>query len=106
MICTQCSGLTFVVDTQKDSQSVIRRRECKQCGLRFNTRESYFTRPIRERKIQVVPEAKPKPLTRRANDWEREALVVPKNGYNEFDELESDILREIGVDESGWTENY
>jgi len=106
VICTRCSGLTFVVDTQKDAQSVIRRRECQQCGLRFNTRESYFTRPIRERKIQVVAEAKPKPLTRRANDWEREALVVQKNGYNEFDELESDILRELGVDESGWTKDY
>ncbi len=106
MICTQCSGQTFVVDTQKDSQSVIRRRECKECGCRFNTRESYFTRPVRERKLPVVLEAKPKPLTRRANDWERDALVVPKGGYNEFDELESDILREIGVDESEWSKDY
>ena len=106
MICAQCSGLTFVVDTQKERQSVIRRRECQECGYRFNTRESYFTRPVRERKLPVMREAKPKPLTRRANDWERDALVVPKGGYNEFDELESDILREIGVDDIGRTEDY
>ena len=106
MRCIQCSGQTQVVDTQKDSQSVIRRRECQSCGNRFNTRETSFTRPVRKRKIQVVAEAKPKPLTRRATEWEREAMTMPKSAYNEFDELESDILREIGVDESGWTKDY
>lgn len=106
MICMRCSGLTFVVDTQKEAKSVVRRRECQQCGYRFNTRECYYTRPVRERKSPPRREATQKPLTRRANDWERDALVVPEGAYNEFDELESDILRELGVDESEWSKNY
>ena len=106
MICTRCSGLTFVVDTQKDSESVIRRRECQECGYRFNTQECYYVRPGRIRKLAPRREATQKPLTRQAKDWERDALVVPEGAWNEFDELESDILRELGVDESEWSKDY
>ena len=78
MICTRCSGLTFVVDTQKDSESVIRqRRVAQECGYRFNTQECYYVRPGRIRKCHRG-ERRLEAADTATKDWERDALVVPE----------------------------
>lgn len=41
MTCPVCGGNTKVVDSRvKDCDSVWRRRECQECGYRFNTEET------------------------------------------------------------------
>ena len=39
LVCTKCGGRTRVVDVQSCSYFVSRRRECKECGERFSTKE-------------------------------------------------------------------
>lgn len=39
MTCPVCGGSTQVVDSRSSEDSVQRRRECKECGHRFNTIE-------------------------------------------------------------------
>lgn len=39
MKCPKCHGATRVVDSTKHDGGVRRRRECKECGNRFTTRE-------------------------------------------------------------------
>jgi transcriptional regulator NrdR family protein len=42
MVCVYCSGATHIVNSraQKRSNSVWRRRKCRDCGLIFSTEES------------------------------------------------------------------
>ena len=39
MICPYCGGFTKVLDSRETDDSVRRRRECRECGLRFSTTE-------------------------------------------------------------------
>ena len=39
MICPVCGSKTAVIDTKPAEDEIIRRRECRACGRRFNTIE-------------------------------------------------------------------
>jgi transcriptional regulator NrdR family protein len=39
MPCPQCGGKTRTVDSRTSDSNVRRRRQCKDCGHRFSTRE-------------------------------------------------------------------
>lgn len=39
MTCPKCGGETCVIDSRPSEDSVRRRRECLECGDRFNTME-------------------------------------------------------------------
>lgn len=39
MRCPTCHGKTRVIDTTKKKICIVRRRECRACGRRFNTIE-------------------------------------------------------------------
>jgi transcriptional regulator NrdR family protein len=41
MICPKCSGATRVIDSRKKGERTWRRRECIECGFRFNSYETY-----------------------------------------------------------------
>jgi transcriptional repressor NrdR len=43
MICPVCGGETKVVDSRPSNDSVRRRRECLDCGVRFDTLEHRVT---------------------------------------------------------------
>jgi len=41
MICTNCkSERSKVIETGREGEVILRRRECKECGERYNTREA------------------------------------------------------------------
>jgi transcriptional regulator NrdR family protein len=39
MRCPQCKGSTTVIDSREQTTGTTRRRKCKDCGTRFETRE-------------------------------------------------------------------
>ena len=39
MTCPICNGGTKIIDSRKDSDSVIRYRKCRDCGYKFPTIE-------------------------------------------------------------------
>lgn len=39
MTCPKCNGKTKVIESITDDDSITRRRECVECGYRFNTVE-------------------------------------------------------------------
>lgn len=39
MTCPVCGGQTRITDSRSDGETVRRRRECRECGHRFTTRE-------------------------------------------------------------------
>lgn len=39
MTCPVCGGKTHIINSRSDGETVRRRRECKDCGRRFTTRE-------------------------------------------------------------------
>ena len=39
MLCPVCEGETKVIDSRRKPDCVNRRRECLECGFRFNTVE-------------------------------------------------------------------
>lgn len=39
MKCPYCNGLSFVKDTVPDDDTVIRKRQCKECGKIFYTQD-------------------------------------------------------------------
>lgn len=41
MNCTKCGGATVVIDTEKFSMYVWRRRRCLKCDYRKNTHENF-----------------------------------------------------------------
>ena len=48
--CHQCGGRRFkVLQTRRVLDSILRRRGCTQCGLRFTTREHELFRPKKRR---------------------------------------------------------
>lgn len=98
--CRVCKGITGVVDTYTGSRSVVRRRECKSCGNRFNTRELFFVKTGRKKKKTPITKVykprgrPPKPL---------DVSMPTDMGWYEDDEDTSEILKELGY---GGQENY
>ena len=39
MTCPVCGSKTFVINSRPKNDTVYRRRECEDCGYRFNTYE-------------------------------------------------------------------
>lgn len=58
MNCTKCGSATVVIDTEKFSMSVWRRRRCVKCKFRFNTQENLAedVQNYRGRKPQAQPQ--------------------------------------------------
>ena len=54
MTCPYCEGPTGIVDSRKNEESVIRRRECKKCGKRFKTIEIDYDLYKRYEKLMKV----------------------------------------------------
>ena len=54
MTCPYCGGPTSIVDSRKNEDSVIRRRECKKCGKRFKTIEIDYDLYKRYEKLMNV----------------------------------------------------
>lgn len=53
MTCPKCAGETVVRDTSDREDSVIRKRQCKECGHRFKTvevDEDFFKKLTERRK--------------------------------------------------------
>jgi len=49
MKCPKCGGRTAVIDSRPRKNQIFRRRECLECGFRFNTWESYekdYNKPV------------------------------------------------------------
>ena len=94
MNCRQCGKGSNVVDSTKDANGVKRRRECYDCGYRWNTVEVVAGAKVPE-PVAPVEKAKPvvdKPVSRKRSIEEyfdfREALD---------DDLD-DILNDLGAD--------
>ena len=57
MDCPVCCGRTAVLHTDSDGETVTRRRECKECGFRFNTTETdddLYMRSARWREEEIT----------------------------------------------------
>ena len=54
MTCPYCGGPTGIADSRKNEESVIRRRECKECGKRFKTIEIDYDLYKRYEKLMKV----------------------------------------------------
>ena len=78
MKCPICNKRTGVIDTSPKNYETIRRRECKQCNIRFNTRENMFGKisSDKERKF-IEPKAF---FIRSEDDW---VVRVTKSAYAE-----------------------
>ena len=42
MKCPECGNETLVKDSRENDSDIMRRRECRACGYRFNTVESFL----------------------------------------------------------------
>lgn len=101
MRCGVCQGRTGVVDTLTASESVVRRRECKLCGHRFNTKEVFFEKTVRKPKATRVTMA-----GRRARKPREPDISLPTDlGWSDADYEERELMRELEA-EYGWTKNY
>ena len=61
MICPECGGDTYVVESTRADHTVIRRRKCSLCGERYYTKEiridkSEGNRDMEEIKRQRYPD--------------------------------------------------
>lgn len=71
MNCQKCGGKTEIVDTEKYSMFVWRRRRCMSCGFRMSTHENFVDdgktyrtktkRAPKPKDEQPKPKAAPKP---------------------------------------------
>ena len=92
MRCLECGKGSRVVDSKKSLERITRRRECVQCGHRWNTVEY---REGAKPKAPVKPKAEPgsrreqAPHRRRS----REELFDMREGY---DSDIDDILNDLG----------
>ena len=94
MNCRQCGKGSHVVDSTKDANGVKRRRECYDCGYRWNTVEvvAGAKEPEPVKPMEKVKPVIDKPVSRKRSIEEyfdfREALD---------DDLD-DILNDLGAD--------
>lgn len=57
MDCPVCGGTAAVVRSITDGETVTRRRECRECGFRFNTIETdadLYARTARRREEEIA----------------------------------------------------
>lgn len=57
MNCQKCGGKTEIIDTEKFSMFVWRRRRCLQCNHRMNTHENF----VEDEKVARTKKPKKKP---------------------------------------------
>ena len=95
MRCPGCKGRSSVVDTEASSESVLRRRECYDCGNRWNTKEMVHNGWNTQRRIQVAKQQAPKQqaLTKPAPEIDFRLPVS-----DDYSEDMHEVLREIGID--------
>ena len=94
MNCMQCGRGSHVVDSTKDANGVKRRRECYDCGYRWNTVEVVAGAKVPE---PAKPVEKEKPVA--------EKPVSRKRSIEEYFDMRSgvdndldDILNDLGAD--------
>ena len=61
MNCQKCNGKTEIIDTEKFSMYVWRRRQCLKCRFRMNTHEN-FVEDVKAARTKKKPEPKVEPL--------------------------------------------
>ena len=94
MNCRLCGKGSHVVDSTKDANGVKRRRECYNCGYRWNTVEVVAGTRMPE-PVKPVEKSKPvvdKPVSRKRSI---EEYFDMRSGVD--DDLD-DILNELGAD--------
>ena len=94
MNCMQCGRGSHVVDSTKDANGVKRRRECYDCGYRWNTVEVVAGAKVPE---PAKPVEKEKPVAEKPVSRKRsiEEYFDMRSGVD--DDLD-DILNELGAD--------
>lgn len=96
MRCPMCKARSSVVDSEGTPESVLRRRECCECGNRWNTKEMVHNGWVSERKLQPtkqVVRVKERALTKPAPEMDFRMPIDDTIG-----EDERDVLRELGID--------
>ncbi len=94
MNCRQCGKGSHVVDSTKDANGVKRRRECYDCGYRWNTVEVVAGAKVPE---PVAPVEKAKPVAEKPVN--RKRSIEEYFDFREtLDDDLDDILNELGAD--------
>ncbi|HEY9143284.1 MAG TPA: hypothetical protein VIM90_04545 [Arenimonas sp.] len=76
--CPQCQAGTAVVDTREgENNTVMRRRCCQQCGVRFTTVEKFSCWDSRSEGRKHGQRSKNSPMGRLIEQAKRAAKAVP-----------------------------
>lgn len=78
MKCQKCKGSTEVIDTQKFSMFVWRKRRCKECGNLASTHENFVEDAQRSRVSDAPKKERKKPEPRAVSKRQkREPVLIP-----------------------------
>ncbi|BAQ89923.1 transcriptional regulator NrdR [uncultured Mediterranean phage uvMED] len=91
MRCLECGKGSRVVDSKKTLERITRRRECVQCGHRWNTVE--YREGVRPKAEPIKPKAEPRAPQVRERRRSHEELFDMREGY---DSDIDDILNDLG----------
>ncbi|BAQ89974.1 transcriptional regulator NrdR [uncultured Mediterranean phage uvMED] len=91
MRCLECGKGSRVVDSKKTLERITRRRECVQCGHRWNTIE--YREGVRPKAEPIKPKAEPRAPQVRERRRSHEELFDMREGY---DSDIDDILNDLG----------
>nr|BAR19618.1 transcriptional regulator NrdR [uncultured Mediterranean phage uvMED] len=91
MRCLECGKGSRVVDSKKTLERITRRRECVQCGHRWNTIE--YREGVRPKAEPIKPKAEPRAPQVRERRRSHEELFDMREG---FDSEIDDILNDLG----------
>ena len=90
MRCLECGKGSRVVDSKKTLERITRRRECVECGHRWNTIE--YREGARPKAEPVKPKAEPRAPKVRERRRSHEELFDMREGYDsEIDEILNDL---------------
>ena len=90
MRCLECGKGSKVVDSKKSLERITRRRECVECGHRWNTIE--YREGARPKAEPVKPKAEPRAPQVRERRRSHEELFDMREGYDsEIDEILNDL---------------
>ena len=90
MRCLECGKGSRVVDSKKSLERITRRRECVECGHRWNTIE--YREGARPKAEPVKPKAEPRAPKVRERRRSHEELFDMREGYDsEIDEILNDL---------------
>ena len=90
MRCLECGKGSRVVDSKKSLERITRRRECVECGHRWNTIE--YREGARPKAEPVKPKAEPRAPQVRERRRSHEELFDMREGYDsEIDEILNDL---------------